>query len=473
MPAARSGRHVLDDWRPEDPKFWEAAGKRVAARNLWISVPNLTLAFSIWMVWSMVVAKLKLIGFAFTTDQLFWLTALPALSGATLRIFYSFLVPILGGRLWTFLSTLSLLVPAIGIGVAVQNPQTPYVVFVALALACGLGGGNFASSMSNISFFYPKREKGNALAVNAGFGNLGVSLMQFLVPVVIAVGAFAPVVGAPQVAVEKGVESQVWLQNAGFVWVPFIVAAAFAAWAGMNDIASARASFSEQAVVFKRTHNWVMCYLYLGTFGSFIGFSAAFPLLTKTLFPDVNALQFAFLGPLVGAASRALTGWVSDKWGGEHVTHYVFLALAAGVGGVLYSVGATGAAPSFFLFFAAFLWLFFWTGVGNASTFQMIPAIMRSDMPRLMSTADPTTRLKAAEMESAAIVGFSSAIGAFGGFFIPKAFGDSLKATGGPETALLIFLGFYLSCVVVNWVFYARRSSMLHAQQLAIKVPAE
>lgn len=473
MPAARSGRHVLTDWRPDDPDFWNATGKPVATKNLWISVPNLTLAFAIWMVWSMVVAKLKLIGFAFTTDQLFWLTALPALSGATLRIFYSFLVPILGGRLWTLVSTLSLLVPALGIGLAVQDPQTPYWIFVVLALACGLGGGNFASSMSNISFFYPKSEKGNALAVNAGFGNLGVSLMQFLVPVVIAVGAFTPVVGAPQIAVEKGVETQVWLQNAGFVWVPFILAAAAAAWIGMNDIASAKASFSAQSVVFKRTHNWVMCYLYLGTFGSFIGFSAAFPLLTKTLFPDVNALQFAFLGPLVGAASRALTGWVSDKWGGEHVTQYVFLALAAGVGGVLYSVGVTGAAPSFAVFFAAFIWLFFWTGVGNASTFQMIPAIMRSDMPRLMPSADPATRLKAAEMESAAIVGFSSAIGAFGGFFIPKAFGDSLKATGGPETALLIFLAFYLSCVVVNWVFYARRSSMLHVQQVAIKVPAE
>jgi len=208
MSAERSGRHVLTDWRPEDTGFWQATGKAVATRNLWISVPNLTLAFAIWMVWSMVVAKLKLIGFKFTTEQLFWLTALPALSGATLRIFYSFLVPILGGRLWTLVSTLSLLIPAIGIGIAVQNPQTPYWMFVALALACGLGGGNFASSMSNISFFYPKAEKGNALAVNAGFGNLGVSLMQFLVPVVITLGAFAPVVGAPQIAIEKGVESR-------------------------------------------------------------------------------------------------------------------------------------------------------------------------------------------------------------------------------------------------------------------------
>ncbi|HEY9216484.1 MAG TPA: MFS transporter [Phenylobacterium sp.] len=461
-------RHVLSDWRPEDPVFWEQTGKRLGAKNLWVSIPNLTLAFAVWMVWSIVVAKLKLIGFTFTTDQLFWLTALPALSGATLRIFYSFLVPILGGRLWTTLSTLSLLIPAIGIGVAVQNPQTPYWVFVALALGCGLGGGNFASSMSNISFFFPKKEKGNALAMNAGFGNLGVSLMQFLVPVVVTLGVFAPVVGAPQVAVDKGVESQVWLQNAGFVWVPFIIAAAVAAWAGMNDIASARASFADQAVVFKRKHNWVMCYLYLGTFGSFIGFSAAFPLLMKTLFPDVNSLQFAFLGPLVGAASRALTGWVSDKWGGEHVTHYVFLALAAGVGAVLYGVGATGAEPSFAVFFASFIWLFFWTGVGNASTFQMIPAIMRSDMPRLAPAADAAARARMAEMEAAAIVGFSSAIGAYGGFFIPKAFGDSMKIFGGPEVALLVFLGFYISCVAVNWAFYGRRTSLLHAPQQLI-----
>ncbi|MFN3513407.1 MAG: NarK family nitrate/nitrite MFS transporter [Phenylobacterium sp.] len=475
MSSAKPGRHVLTDWRPEDPAFWDSRGKALAARNLWISIPNLLLAFSVWMVWSMVVAKLKLIGFSFTTDQLFWLTALPALSGATLRIFYSFLVPILGGRLWTTLSTLSLLVPAIGIGLAVQNPATPYWTFVLLALLCGFGGGNFASSMSNISFFYPKKEKGNALALNAGFGNLGVSVMQFLVPVVITLGLFAPVIGAPQIAVENGVRSEIWLQNAGFVWVPFIIASAVAAWFGMNDIASAKASFSSQAVVFKRKHNWVMCWLYVGTFGSFIGFSAAFPLLMKTLFPEVNALQFAFLGPLVGAGSRALTGWVSDKWGGEHVTHYVFLALSLGVLAVLHSVGAFGAEPSFAFFFASFMWLFAWTGIGNASTFQMIPAIMRSDMPRLMPAADPAARLKAAEMESAAIVGFSSAIGAYGGFFIPKAFGDSLKATGGPETALFIFLAFYLSCVAVNWIFYGRKASMLHAgaQSTAFKVPAE
>src|SRR6187549_2956773 len=175
---------VLTDWRPEDAAFWGETGKRVATRNLWISVPNLLLAFSVWMVWSMVIAKLKLVGFKFTTEQLFWLAALPALSGATLRVFYSFMVPIVGGRRWTALATLSLLIPAIGIGIVVQHPETPYATFVLLALACGLGGGNFASSMANISFFFPKSEKGNALALNAGLGNLGVSVVQFVIPLV-------------------------------------------------------------------------------------------------------------------------------------------------------------------------------------------------------------------------------------------------------------------------------------------------
>ena len=454
--------HVLNDWRPEDETFWAKTGRKIALRNLAISIPNLLLAFAVWMLWSTVATRLNTVGFQFSTAQLFWLTALPALSGATLRIFYSFMVPIVGGRLWTVLTSLSLLIPAVGVGLAVQNPATPYWVFVLLALSCGLGGGAFASSMSNIGFFFPKREKGNALAMNAGFGNLGVSALQLLAPIAAGFALFGPLGGAPQTAMVEGVARQVWLQNAAFMWVPLIILAAIAAWFGMNDVASARASFKEQAVVFKRKHNWLMCYLYIGTFGSFIGFSAAFPLLGRTLFPDVDILQFAFLGPLVGAASRALTGWVSDRWGGHKVTQWVFAALMLGVVGALYSTGATGVEPSFPLFFASFLWLLFWTGVGNASTFQMIPALVRADMPRLMPSATAEERLKASELESAAIIGFSSAIGAYGGFFIPLAFASSMSATGGPATALYLFLGFYLTCAAVNWVFYARKGSILN-----------
>ncbi len=218
---------VLEDWRPEDPAFWAEKGRAVARRNLWISIPALLLAFSVWMVWSMVVARLPAIGFAFSADQLFWLASLPALSGATLRIFYGFMVPIFGGRLWTTLSTASLLLPAIGIGYAVQNPETPYVIFLVLALLCGLGGANFASSMANIGYFFPKAEKGNALALNAGLGNLGVSVMQFLVPLVITMGVFGAMGGAPQEMSDGG---QMWMQNAGFIWVPFILISTMAAW---------------------------------------------------------------------------------------------------------------------------------------------------------------------------------------------------------------------------------------------------
>src|SRR5208283_3152418 len=219
-------------WRPEDKEFWQATGRSIARRNLWISIPALLLSFAIWQVWSVVVAKLPSVGFQFTTDQLFWLAALPGISGAVLRIFYSFMVPIFGGRLWTTLATWSLMIPAVGIGYAVQNPSTPYPIFLALALLCGLGGGNFASSMANISFFFPKAEKGNALALNAGLGNLGVSVVQFVVPLAITAGVFGWLGGAPQTAVQNGVKTTLWLQNAGFVFVPFIAASAFAAWFG-------------------------------------------------------------------------------------------------------------------------------------------------------------------------------------------------------------------------------------------------
>jgi len=449
-------RHMLNDWRPDDTSFWAKTGKRIAKRNLWISIPALLLAFSVWMVWSVVVAKLPLIGFNYSTDQLFWLAALPGLSGATLRIFYSFLVPIFGGRLWTTLSTGSLILPALGIGFAVQNPETPYIVFLLLALLCGLGGGNFASSMANITFFFPKKEKGNALALNAGLGNLGVSVMQFLVPVVITSGMLAFAFGGSQVTADG---AELWLQNAGFIWVPFLVICTFAAWFGMDDIASARASFKEQSVVFKRKHNWIMCVLYTGTFGSFIGYAAGFPLLAKTQFPEVNSLQLVFLGPFIGAISRAATGWISDKFGGGRVTFWTFLLMIGAVSGVLFFLNIKDQPGAFWGFFAMFMLLFFATGVGNASTFQMIPSIMRQEVKRLMPGLNDEQFVRQAERESAAIIAFTSAIAAYGAFFIPKSYGTSIAMSGGPEAALIGFLIFYAVCVVVTWFFYSRKNA--------------
>ncbi|QWV99053.1 NarK family nitrate/nitrite MFS transporter [Geomonas nitrogeniifigens] len=453
---------VLAVWTPEDAQFWEQEGKAIAYRNLWISIPALFLSFAVWMVWSVVVVNLQSIGFSFDADKLFWLAALPGLSGATLRIFYSFMVPIFGGRAWTTISTASLLIPAVGIGFAVRDPHTSYTTMLLLAFLCGLGGGNFASSMSNISFFFPKTLKGTALGLNAGLGNLGVSAMQFLVPLVITSSTFSALCGAPQVCVIKGGATSVWMQNAGFVWVPFIVVSTLAAWFGMNDIAEAKASFKEQSVIFKRKHNWIMCWLYLGTFGSFIGYSAGLPLLIKSQFPSVNPMQYAFLGPLVGALCRPLGGWIADKLGGARVTFWNFTAMTAAAFGVLHYLPSQGNPGNFWGFLAMFILMFVTTGIGNGSTFRMIPVIFLTERQRAAADQRREAQAKAtaeAAKEAAAVLGFCSAFAAYGAFFIPKAFGSSITLTGGPQAALYGFVVFYLSCIVLTWYWYSRRNA--------------
>jgi NNP family nitrate/nitrite transporter-like MFS transporter len=464
------GAGLITDWRPEDPAFWKNTGRAIASRNLWLSIPSLFVSFAVWMVWSVVVAMLPQVGFHYSTDQLFWLASLPGISGAALRVIYAFMVPVFGGRLWTALTTWSLLIPALGIGFAVQNPDTSYWVLLALALTCGLGGGNFASSMANIGFFFPQSEKGNALALNAGLGNLGVSAMQFLTPLAIAGAVFGALGGGGQTTAAG---ATLFLQNAGFIWVPFIVVSAFMAWFGMNDLATARASFAEQSAIFTRSHNWIMCWLYTGTFGSFIGFSAAFPLLTSTEFPAVNALQFAFLGPLVGALSRSFSGWVADRWGGARVTLAVFALMIAGTLGVVYFLANKSAPDAFAGFFASFMLLFFASGIGNASTFQMIPAIMRKEVARLMPSLAASERQKQAEKEAAAVTGFTSAVAAFGAFFIPKSFGLSISATGSVAPALMAFLAFYASCLAITWFVYVRKGGVLWDAENKRGAPAD
>jgi len=448
----------LSRWEPENPEFWRATGERVARRNLWLSVFALLVSFAVWMVWSMVVAHLPQAGFRFSTNQLFWLAALPALSGATLRIFYAFMVPMIGGRVWTAVSTALLLVPALGIGLAVQDSSTSYPVLLMLALLCGLGGGNFASSMANISFFFPDSLKGTALGFNAGLGNLGVSLAQLVVPVAIAGSLFGPLAGPPQPAAA----GELWLQNAGFVWVPLILASAVAAWFGMNDLPGPRAGFAEQAVIFVRKHNWLMCWLYLGTFGSFIGYSAGFPLLLLTQFPQFEGLHYAFFGPLAGALTRPLGGWLADNWGGARVTFWNFAAMGlAAVTALLALPGSTGSGSAG-IFLVAFLLLFVTSGIGNGSIFRMIPAVFHGRQARTALScglpAEARARREAAR-ESAAVLGFTSAIGAYGGFFIPKSYGTSIALTGSPAAALCVFTLFYLSCAWITWWFYMRRDA--------------
>lgn len=448
-------RYLLSDWRPENPAFWENKGKGIARRNLWISVSCLLLAFCVWMLFSAVAVNLNKIGFNFTTDQLFLLTALPSLSGAILRVPYSFMVPLFGGRKWTVLSTVILIIPCAWLGFAVQNPATPFGVFMLIALLCGFAGANFASSMGNISFFFPKARQGSALGINGGLGNLGVSVMQLIAPLVIflPIFTFLGVRGVPQ---PDG--SLLALTNAAWIWVPLLAVATLAAWFGMNDIGSSKASVVSQLPVLKRLHLWLLSLLYLATFGSFIGFSAGFAMLAKTQFPDVNILQLAFFGPFIGALARSAGGVISDKFGGVRVTliNFIFMALFAAL---LFLTLPGSGAGSFSAFYLVFMGLFLTAGLGSGSTFQMIAVIFRQITlynVKLRGGSDEQAQREAVT-DTAAALGFISAIGAVGGFFIPKAFGTSLALTGSPVGAMKIFLLFYIACVLLTWLVYGRR----------------
>jgi nitrate/nitrite transporter NarK len=402
------------------------------------------------MVWSVVVAKLPLIGFDYTTDQLFWLAALPGLSGATFRIFYSFMVPIFGGRLWTTLSTASLLIPAFGIGYAVQNPDTPYFIFLVLALLCGFGGGNFASSMSNIGFFFPKAQKGNALALNAGLGNLGVSVMQFAVPLVITAGVFGALGGTAQVRQGRrravAAERRLHLGAVHHRQHPARLVRDERHRRCQGQLCRTGGDLPAQA----QLADVLALHRHLRFVHRLFRRAAA---ARQEPVPDVNVLKYVFLGPLVGAISRAATGWVADRWGGARVTFWVFIGMIVGALGVIHFL----EAKDFNGFLGAFIFMFFVTGVGNASTFQMIPNIMRQEVPRLMPELDAAQRTRQAEKESAAIVGFTSAIAAYGAFFIPRAFGMSISATGTPQAALYGFILFYASCAALTWFIYTRK----------------
>ncbi|MCW2478751.1 NarK family nitrate/nitrite MFS transporter [Candidatus Symbiopectobacterium sp. NZEC135] len=445
---------TIGEWYPEDPDFWQRQGQRIATRNLWISIPCLLLSFCVWMLFSTVAVNLNKVGFHFSTDQLFLLTALPSVSGALLRVPYSFVIPLFGGRRWTTLSTLILVIPCLWLGFVVQDTQTPYHTFVTISLLCGFAGANFASSMANISFFFPKARQGGALGLNGGLGNLGVSVMQILVPLVI----FLPLLGSTG-GVAQADGSTVWLYRAAWIWVPFLLVASLAAWFGMNDLSTTKASIRQQLPVLKRMHLWVLSFLYLSTFGSFIGFSAGFAMLAKTQFPDIVILHYAFFGPLLGALARPVGGMLSDRFGGVRVTLINFILMALFSVLLYLSLAADGHAGSFAVFFGLFMLLFLTAGLGSGSTFQMIAVIFRrltAERVKARGGSDDDA-LREAATDSAAALGFISAIGAIGGFFIPKAFGTSLELTGSPAGAIKVFILCYVVCVLVTWLFYGRK----------------
>ncbi|EFE94147.1 NarK family nitrate/nitrite MFS transporter [Serratia odorifera] len=451
----RAEKGVLSIWNPEDPQFWQHTGQGIARRNLWISIPSLLLAFCVWMLFSAVAINLNRVGFSFSTDELFMLTALPSLAGAFMRVPYSFVIPIFGGRRWTAFSTLILVIPCLWLGFAVQNPATPYWVFVVISLMCGVAGANFASSMANISFFFPKSHQGGALGLNGGLGNLGVSVMQLVAPLVVTSAIFGTFAGGGHATAEG---ETLWLQNAAFVWVIPLAIFAVAAWFGMNDIAAAKASLGEQLPVLKRLHMWVMALLYLATFGSFIGFSAGFAMLTKTQFPEVSIAHYAFWGPMIGALARPVGGALADRFGGARVTVLNFAMMSIFAALIFLTLPGTHGGGSFLAFFLVFLGLFLTAGLGSGSTFQMISIIFRFDTTRRVKANGGSDEEAAHEAatDSAAALGFISAIGAVGGFFIPKTFGTSLALTGAADSAMKVFLVFYVVCTLVTWWFYIR-----------------
>jgi NNP family nitrate/nitrite transporter-like MFS transporter len=396
------------------------------------------------------------------TSELFWLAAIPGLSGAAFRLLYSFVVPIFGGRNFTIFSTLTLLVPTLWMSLAVQNPDTSYVVFVFIAALCGLGGGNFSASMAHISFFFPKTKLGAALGWNAGIGNLGVGVMQAVVPLVIFSGALAFKGGLPQTYEVGGATSQVWLQNAGLIWIPFILLATFAAAFGQNNLRGIQETYSEKSAIFGRKHAWILAWLYTGTFGSFIGYSAAFPILLAVLFPESGALKWAFVGPLAGALIRPLGGWLSDRVGGAKVTIWNFAVMFLAGAWALMSLPSQPGNNDVNMFFTAFMLLFLTAGIGNGSVFHIVPNVFRKLHERTARGQDQSAQdaaITAGDVEASVALGFTSAIAALGLFFIPALAATSIQTTGSAHLALSVFSVFYITCVLATWWWYRRKDA--------------
>ena len=531
-----SGVDIID-WRPEDDQFWESTGKRIAYRNLWISVPSLLCGFAVWGMWGIITVQMLNLGFPFTQAELFTLTAIAGLAGATMRIPASFLIRLAGGRNTIFLTTSMLLAPAIGTGIVLQHPGWPLWSFQLMALWSGVGGGNFASSMSNISTFFPKRLQGTALGLNAGLGNFGVTAMQVVIPLVMTLSVFGSFGGDSMTLVKDSgwifgkivAGTPTWIQNAGFTWLLSLVPLSILCFFGMNNLTTVspaiggtipaflkiiwlytlsfvpagiglylylpkptglgllnmwiamplivastlmvlkvtafgpmKENIAKQFAIFSNKHTWSLTLLYIVTFGSFIGFSMALPLAITVIFgishvPDAagviqhtlknpnapSALTFAWIGPFVGALIRPVGGWVSDKVGGSIVTQIisaVMVVASAAVGYVMLLAYKSSMPEQYFLLFMVlFVVLFAASGIGNGSTFRTIGVIFD-------------------RQQAGPVLGWTSAIAAYGAFIAPVVIGAQIKA-GTPENAMYGFAIFYALCLVLNWWFYLRRGA--------------
>ncbi|MBI4509917.1 MAG: NarK/NasA family nitrate transporter [Deltaproteobacteria bacterium] len=434
----------LSVWEPENETFWQQTGSRVAWRTLILTTVTLILSFASWFVMSVLVVRLPAIGFKFDTMQLFWLAAMPGLAGGTLRVIHSFLIPIFGTRLVIGVATLLKLIPCIGLGFAVLNPETPFGVFMLLALLAGMGGGDFSSYMPSTSLFFPKRLQGAALGIQAGVGNFGVSLAQFVTPWIIGFSLFGALGGGSQVFTKGGVTKDIWLQNAVFWYVPLLLVLGFLCLVMLRSV-PVKASFREQLDIFKSKHTWFCTITYVMTFGSFSGFAAAFPLMIKTIyggFPNApDPLKYAFLGPLIGSATRVIFGFVADKIGGAILTQISGLAMIAICAAMVFlGVLAPTSLDQFPLFVACMLGIFFFAGVGNASTFRQYPIIF-AHSPR----------------QGAQVLGWTGAIAAYGPFAFSTLVGASITKTGSAASFFIGAALFYVVAVAINWWYYARK----------------
>ncbi|HYF26752.1 MAG TPA: nitrate/nitrite transporter [Baekduia sp.] len=475
----------IDHWEPEDEHFWETTGKHIARKNLILSVFAENIGFSVWVLWTIVVINLANVGITMSLSETFWLTAVPNLIGSFLRIPYTFAVPHFGGRLWTGISASLLFIPCLLLAIVVpsgwlagQSHDTQFLVLLACAATAGFGGGNFSSSMANISFFYPEGKKGLALGLNAAGGNLGVALAQLLVPLII-------IIGVPAAAVKQPVH-EVHLANAGLMWMPFIVAAAVLAWRYMDSLTQAKADKRSYLNALGHGQTWIMSVLYIGTFGSFIGYSFALPLVIKNTFPEFLASHtfiatylagLGFVGALLGSVSRPFGGWLSDRLGGAKVTLACFVGMGLFTLLAIFGVNER----SFPVFFGAYMAIFVLAGMGNGSTYRMIPSIFAElGRKRARDEGRPESEtLVDFKRRAAAVIGIAGAIGAFGGFLIQVIFREAslgvsalVKAAETPQEkldvaaanadwstgALWVFLGAYGVFAAMTWFFYLRRA---------------
>jgi NNP family nitrate/nitrite transporter-like MFS transporter len=436
----------IERWDPENIRFWESEGSRIAWRTLWVTTITLTLSFATWFMVSAIVTKLPGIGFKFSTQELFWLAAMPGLAGGTLRILHTFLLPIYGTRHVVTVATFIKLLPCIGLGLAVMDPGTPFWVFMVLAFTAGFGGGDFSSFMPSTNLFFPKRLKGTALGIQAGIGNFGVSLAQFMTPVMLGIATY----GAAEVFTKvhpKTKEilgtSEIHLQSAAFWYIPLLLVMTIVCWWFLRSV-PVKASFREQLDIFRNKHTWFCTITYMMTFGTFSGLSAAFPMMIKSLygnFPDApEPLKYAFYGPLIGSASRVLFGFVSDKTGGGVLTTITGIGLMLG-SILMISLGlvAPTSTEQFPMFVTIMLGMFFFAGIGNAATFRQYPIIFAEN-----------------QRQAAGVIGWTAAIAAYGPFIFSSLIGTIIGATGAATSFYFGLIVFLVIATWINWWYYHR-----------------